>query len=270
LAAELDYTALAIGKRVEEEFTIVKKSDEMANNLNEKISVIVLEFDTTKSDIQRSRDDLQKSQHEVSTIAQSMHEANKRQNELALMLQELARNAEQIKTVLSVISDIANQTNLLALNAAIEAARAGEHGRGFAVVADEVRKLAEHTQKILDEINSSISVVTQSIGEASDSIQQNAIFIENLTLNFGEVEKQITASASVMQYVEATSSDAVAQIGELSLQIKEVSQALGSITKISSSNTRSVEEIASATNHLNRLANSLDEELKKFITEASR
>ncbi len=95
-------------------------------------------------------------------------------------LKSLTGNAEDIKNIISIIGDIAEQTNLLALNAAIEAARAGEHGRGFAVVADEVRKLAANTQKSLTEINASVNIIVQSISDASGSVEINAKYVLEL------------------------------------------------------------------------------------------
>lgn len=136
--------------------------------------------------------------HIVEDTGDKILDAAHKENELADNLLKLSSDAEQAKGILTVISDIADQTNLLALNAAIEAARAGEHGRGFAVVADEVRKLAERTQKSLTEINATISVVVQSIGDNSDALNANAKYMNDLTGDLSKIDSKMEEVLDVM------------------------------------------------------------------------
>lgn len=151
-----------------------KANEASAQEIQARAQTLTNAIATLKNETIREADEI------VGHLTEKISDASHKENDLSDKLIRLSHDADQVKEVLRVIGDIADQTNLLALNAAIEAARAGEHGRGFAVVADEVRKLAERTQRSLTETNATIGVVVQAIGDSSDAMSLNAEEMEKL------------------------------------------------------------------------------------------
>ncbi|MDL2316028.1 methyl-accepting chemotaxis protein [Desulfovibrio sp. OttesenSCG-928-A18] len=200
----------------------------------------------------------------VNKVVSSINAVNTVTKAMQQNMQGLGEQAESIGGVMNVISDIADQTNLLALNAAIEAARAGEAGRGFAVVADEVRKLAEKTMSATQEVGSNISAIQQSTRKNIEEMENSAKGVAEATElarssgdALAEIVHLAAANSSVVASIATAAEEQSATSEEISRAIEEINHIVAETTDGITQSSQAVQELASMAQELRKVMESL-------------
>ncbi|MFM1652371.1 methyl-accepting chemotaxis protein [Brevibacillus sp. B_LB10_24] len=240
-------------------------------NISESSSQVAEASQETAREAEQGNYSLQRAVNQMGTIKSSV-------GDTAVMVKALNERSRDIGKIVGTITDISAQTNLLALNATIEAARAGEHGRGFAVVADEVRKLAEQTGESARQITGMITEIQTDTNRAVEAMNKGTQEVDlgmGIINEAGEAFQRIYASiqnvASQIQQVTAVTETLSASSEEVAATVEELAR----IARDSSANTQGVaatteeqlayiEEISSAVHQLNQMANDMQSVINKF------
>ena len=240
------------------------------SNSNKEMSVTLKEnlisHEKAKDYIEEANDNLNESKKDVGYLTEEIKKNSEVEQELTNRLNQLSQDTSQIKSVLTIISDIADQTNLLSLNAAIEAARAGEHGRGFAVVAEEVRALAEKTQKSLSDIDSTINLVVQGINDINSDMNKNLASVNNIVTVSEKVNEKIVQTDSIMIKTRDITLQSVKDFEHISHSIEDIIHEISDINNLSIKNGDKVAQITDLSKELLSITESLNVELNQFKT----
>jgi aerotaxis receptor len=263
-AQQLDASAGALSKKTNQQSQQAMQVTAATEELTESISQISLATEETAESASRTRTIVQEDEQNMAESLASTRRIVEVVGEARATLSDLNSAVERIGNMTTVIKEIADQTNLLALNAAIEAARAGEAGRGFAVVADEVRKLAERTAASTQDITNNVTniqLVTQAtlmtMDSAAEEVERGTASIEASNRSLEEVMKAAETTVAMSKQIVDT-------LRQQSSTAEEVAGTIERMAALIEDNSTDAYQVASAAESLASTAHGLEQLVKRF------
>jgi len=263
-SSKLNEVVEILTKNSEMEEEKITDVNSLISEIGEKLDLVEESTIIVTEDLDATYNVLDSFIDKLESVVTSIEDGSEQQQELVLKVASLTEQAKNIKDVLAIISDIADQTNLLALNAAIEAARAGEHGRGFAVVADEVRKLAERTQKSLSEISANVNLITQNVVEISEETDRTSQSMHHIAESAQELIVSSNETKDNLVMTKDKSTDVMHQSVFIATKTKTLISTMDEIVTVASQNSELRNTVEEAVESLTQDAQKLQSELSKF------
>ncbi len=249
----------------------IKSQKSNISSINTLINDVVVNLDKAENMASRTNKDLNTNKkamenftQQLKSVIQTVNDSSLKQSSTAQNMDNLVEETSKTKEVLEIISNIADQTNLLALNAAIEAARAGEHGRGFAVVADEVRILAEKTHLSLIQIGSTLNVISDGIHKNNNEIKDISDNMKSISLTATKLIEFAQKTKNDIENSEQISSEVMRVNTNVSKKTKILIDTMKKTIELSSSNTKSSKLVRESALEIDVNSDELKKDLSKF------
>lgn len=265
---EITTSIMQVASASDEQVKISERTNEAVENVSSHLIKVTGSMHETLQTTSDTKQKIEQGKLYAINVTEQMDEINGKVTELAKVIHSLKNNSQEIHRIIEIITDLSNQTNLLALNAAIEAARAGEHGKGFGVVAQEVRKLAEQSAGAAESIRTILEETGKETNQAVNVMDESQVTVQKGNELVGKVAALFTEIAQSIEEVSLNGNNVNSSVMNANEKMEFMAQSATEVITASSKSAQFLEQVAATTEEQNATMQELLESSSKLSSMA--